>query len=148
MTVTQALPKGFHTVTPFLIVNNVEHFIDFAKRAFDAEERSRLAMPDGSIMQASIKIGDSVIMLGGSTMSAPTTSCIYLYVDDSDAVYKQAISAGATSIQEPTDQIYGDRTAGVKDTAGNQWWVATHWEDVPEDELRERANRLYAGPRD
>ena len=135
-----AIPKGYHTMTPCLVAEGASKVIDFLKKAFEAEEIFRMARPDGGVMHAEIKIGDSMVMLGDATEQwKPITGAIYLYVNDADAVYKRALQAGATSIMEPTDQFYGDRHGGVKDPAGNIWWIATHQEDVPPDELKKRA---------
>lgn len=135
-----AIPKGYHTMTPCLVAEGASKLIDFLKKAFEAEEIFCMARPDGGIMHAEIKIGDSMVMLGDATEQwKPITGAIYLYVNDADAVYKRALQAGATSIMEPVDQFYGDRHGGVKDPAGNIWWIATHKEDVPPDELKKRA---------
>lgn len=135
------IPEGYHTVTPYLVVADVRQVIDFVKQAFGAEELSPpMEMPNGRIMHAEIRIGDSPIMLGeASGEHKPTPAMLYLYVPDVDAVYRKAVAAGGTSIMAPADQFYGDRNAGVKDAAGNQWWIGTHKEDVPPDEMRRRA---------
>ncbi|MFN3327089.1 MAG: VOC family protein [Bryobacteraceae bacterium] len=96
--------------------------------------------PDGAVMHAEVKVGDSRVMLGGARKewgAMPGVLCVY--VEDADAVYRKAIEAGGTSIKESADQFYGDRHGGVKDPAGNMWWIATHIEDVPEEEMRRRA---------
>ena len=91
-------------------------------------------------MHAEVRVGDSIIMLGESGGPfPPMPTCLYLYVPNTDAVYKASLNAGGTSIREPADQFYGDRVAGVKDPSGNQWWIATHIEDVSEEELARRA---------
>jgi uncharacterized glyoxalase superfamily protein PhnB len=91
-------------------------------------------------MHAEVKIGDSMVMVGEATDQwKPMPATIALYVEDTDAWYKRAPQAGATSVREPSDQFYGDRSAGVKDSAGNQWWIHTHIEDVPPEELQKRA---------
>ena len=91
-------------------------------------------------MHAEVRIGDSVVMMGeAGPENKPTSSMIYLYVSDADAVYRRALQAGATPVREPADQFYGDRNAGVKDPAGNQWWMATRKEDVSPEELAKRA---------
>jgi uncharacterized glyoxalase superfamily protein PhnB len=134
------IPDGYHTITPYLIVENVAQLIDFVKQAFDAEEIHRTTLPDGAIMHAEVRIGDSAVMMGQTRGMVPSmTAAFYLYVNDTDAVYQRALQAGATSIMEPADQFYGDRNAGVKDMAGNQWWIATHIEDVSPEELQKRA---------
>jgi PhnB protein len=137
---TNPIPREYHSVTPFISIANVPQFIDFAKRAFGAQERSRIEKPDGSVMHAEIKIGDSIIMLGDSIPGQPTsTATLYLYVENADLVYESAINAGATSIERPRDMFYGDHAGGVKDPGGNQWWIATHIEDVGDEELNRRA---------
>ena len=101
--------------------------------------------PDGRIMHAQVTIGDSVVMMGEpSGEFKPMPGSIYLYVNDTDAVYKRALEAGATSFMEPADQFYGDRNAGVKDPSGNIWFIATRKEDVPPDELARRAEALHS----
>ena len=136
----QPIPDGFHTVTPYLLVSGVHKLIEFLEQAFGAEATECMDMPDGTVSHAQVKIGNSIIMMGDPRgRCEPTPASLYLYVPDTDAVYRQAIQAGATSVMEPADQFYGDRNAGVKDAFGNTWWIATHVEDVPPDELRKRA---------
>jgi PhnB protein len=136
----KAIPEGFHTVTPYLVVEGVPKLIDFLKQAFDAQEIMRMPRPDGVIMHAEVRIGDSSVMMGEAMGEhQPRPSCLYLYVENADATYKRALQAGATSTMEPADQFYGDRHGGVIDPVGNQWWIATHIEDVPPDELARRA---------
>jgi uncharacterized glyoxalase superfamily protein PhnB len=133
------IPEGYHTVTPYLIVPGVPKLIDFLKAAFGAEETHRMAGPDGTVMHAQVRIGDSVVMMAEAAGPwKPMPAGIYLYVEDTDATYRRALEAGATSLMEPADQFYGDRSAGVKDPSGNSWWIATHKEDVPPEELRRR----------
>ena len=137
---TKSIPEGYHTVTPHLIVQGAPKLLDFLKQAFDAKEKYSLTGPDGAIMHAEVKIGDSIVMIGeamGEWKAMPAS--IALYTDNADALYKRALEAGATPIREPADQFYGDRSGGVKDPAGNHWWIATHIEDVPPDELKKRA---------
>ena len=133
------IPDGYHAVTPYLVVEGESKLIDFLKQAFDAQENFRMSGPDGSVMHAEIKIGDSIVMMGeASEKWKPMAGAIYLYVTDADAIYKRALQAGATSIMEPADQFYGDRHGGVKDPSGNVWWIATRKEDVSPDELKKR----------
>lgn len=114
--------------------------IEFLKQAFDAKETYRLPGPNGEVMHAEVKIGDSMVMVGEATDQwKPMPAAIALYVEDTDAWYKRALQAGATSVREPSDQFYGDRSTGVKDSAGNRWWIHTHIEDVPPDEIKKRA---------
>ena len=134
------IPEGYHSVTPYLTVENVAPLLDFLVRAFDAEVRYKMERPDGSIGHAEVRIGDSFVMMGGATGQWPPMPCaLYLYVENTDAVYRRALDAGAVSIMEPADQFYGDRNAGVKDPSGNLWWIATHIEDVSPEELARRA---------
>jgi uncharacterized glyoxalase superfamily protein PhnB len=133
------IPDGFHTVTPYLLVKGVTQLLDFLRRAFDAKEISRSAMPDGTVMHAQVQIGDSFVMMGeAGGQWQPMPGSIYLYVPDTDATYKQALAAGASSVMEPADQFYGDRSAGVKDSSGNMWWIATHVEEVTPEEMKKR----------
>lgn len=134
------IPKGYHTITPYLVVQGAAQFIDFLKQAFGAEEILRMAQPDGTIMHAEVKIGDSGVMLGeAGGENKPMPAMLHLYVEDMDGAYRRALQAGATSLREPADQFYGDRIGGVRDSFGNQWWLATHIEDVSADELAKRA---------
>ena len=135
------IPEGYHSVTPYFVVQGVPRLLDFLKQAFDATEIFRMPRPDGTIMHAELRIGDSIVMLGEAMEEfPPRSSSIYLYVNDADATYQRALQAGATSTMEPADQFWGDRNAGVVDPAGNHWWIATHQEDVPPEELARRAD--------
>ena len=141
------VPEGYHTATPYLIVPGVAKVIDFLKQTFDAKEiHERMSRPDGTIMHAEVRIGDSPIMLGEPMgQFQPMPASVYLYVPDTDACYRRALKAGAASLMEPADQFYGDRNAGVKDPSGNSWWIATHIEDVaPEEIARRSAERATA----
>ena len=142
------IPEGYHTATPYLIIKDAARAIEFYKKAFGATELMRMAQPDGRIGHAEIRIGDSPIMLadefpemghrspqslGGSPVS------ILLYVEDVDALFNQAVSAGA-KVQKPVqDQFYGDRIGGVTDPFGHVWYIATHKEEVSPEEMRKRA---------
>jgi PhnB protein len=135
-------PDGYHAVTPYLVVAGAARVIDFLKQAFDAQEVMRLAAPEGRIGHAEMRIGDSLVMLADAHDGhPPMQAMLHVYVDDADATYRRALAAGATSVQAPTDQFYGDRSGGVKDSGGNLWWIATHIEDVAPDELRRRAEQ-------
>jgi PhnB protein len=134
------VPEGYHTITPYLVVPGAAKLIDFLKQAFDAREIHRMNAPDGSVMHAELQIGDSRLMMGEASGQFPAMPVgLYLYVPNCDELYRRAIAAGGTSIAEPKDQFYGDRHGGVKDPAGNQWWIATHIEDVAPDEMTRRA---------
>lgn len=133
-------PSGYGTVTPYLVVRDAESVIDFAKQTFGATELSRLTDDSGSIMHAEFTIGDSLVMIGtAGEQNPPMPAMLHVYVADADAVYLQALAAGATSLREPRTEFYGDRMAGVRDTQGNQWWLATHVEDVSPEEMQRRA---------
>ncbi len=138
------IPEGHHSVTPYLIVNDANHFIEFVKQAFGAEELGRFLTPDGKIMHAEVKVGDSIIMLGeASKQFSAQPAGLCLYVPDTDATYRRAVDAGATSLREPEDQFYGDRSAGVADPTGNTWWINTHVEDVSAEEMERRAKARF-----
>ena len=125
------IPQGLHAVTPFLHPLKADPFISFLKRAFGAEEISRHASPEGAVHHAVVRIGDSALEMGeahGAYQPMPTM--FYLYVPDVDTWYRRAIEAGATPLHEPADQPYGDRSGGVSDAFGNQWYIATHFKDV------------------
>lgn len=132
------IPKGFGTVTPFLTVTDAAKLIEFLQQAFAAKVHFRMDTPDGSVRHAEVKIGDSMIMIGQVAAGQEMHSMLHLYVPDTDALYQSALAAGAVSIREPADQFYGDRSAGVRDSWGNQWWMATHVEDVSQDEMERR----------
>ena len=124
--------EGFHTVTPYLIVQDPDNLIEFVKQAFGATETLRTTGASGGI-HAEVRIGDSMVMIGGggTWRGEPRPAVLHLYVHDVDAVYEQALAAGATSIMEPADQPDGDRRGGVQDRFGNHWYIATHKVDVP-----------------
>ena len=125
------VPHGLHTVNPYLHPQRAEPFISFLKRAFNAEEVAKYASPDGVVHHAVVRVGDSVLEMGEAHGKYQTMDAMfYLYVPNMEAVYHQAIAAGAISFQEPKDQFYGDRTAAVKDSFGNKWYIATHIKDV------------------
>jgi len=147
----KATPDGYHSATPYLIVDGATRAIDFYKRAFGAQELLRIPAPGNRVGHAEIKIGDSVIMLadehpeihargpqhyGGSPVS------ILLYVDDVDVLFKQAIAAGGTETRPVADQFYGDRSGSLKDPFGHSWHLSTHKEDVSPEELNRRLAAL------
>lgn len=135
----EPIPEGFHTVTPYLLLHDIEGFLGFITKAFGAEVMQRHDTPDGKVMHAQIAVGDSPIMMGDPGPMGVMPGGLYLYVNDVDEVYARAIAAGAESIGEPADQFYGDRQGGVKDSWGNTWWIATRIEDVSSEELARRA---------
>ena len=134
------IPEGFHTVTPYIVVADVDELLDFLKAAFGATETERIPGQDGQTGHAEVLIGDSYVMMGRAQDQFPALPCmLYLYVPDTDATYAQALASGAKSLQEPADMFYGDRNGIVQDPAGNTWCIATHQEDLPPEELAERA---------
>jgi PhnB protein len=149
----QPVPEGYHTITPYLAVDDATAAIDFYQRAFGAKERGRMAGPDDKIAHAELEIGDSIVMLADPFPQFATrtpkelggTSVgVFLYVDDVDAVYKQAIDAGATSTMEPDDMFWGDRFGSVTDPFGHSWQIATHVEDVSPEEMAKRSEEFMA----
>lgn len=150
----QPIPEGYHSVTPYLAVDDASAAIDFYRQAFGAEETSRMPMPDGKIAHAELKIGDSRVMLSDpmeqSSVRPPKevgnpTASIFMYVEDADATVSQAVDAGATVTMEVQDAFWGDRWGTVTDPFGHLWSVATHVEDVPPEEMAERAKTAMAG---
>ena len=139
------IPEGYHSVTPYLVVRGAEQTIEFLKKAFGAEVVFEpLKRPDGTILHTEVKIGDSRVMLAeGAGEHKPMPCMLYLYVRDVDAAYKQALAAGGAKMKDPEDQFFGDRTAGVKDPAGNHWEIATRKEDLSPQELQRRAKDMF-----
>jgi PhnB protein len=124
--------KDLRSITPHLYAAEPVQLIEFLKSALGGEEVYRAQMPDGSIPHAQVRIGDSIVALaGGHGPYTPMPCTLHLYVPHTDAAYEQALRAGATSIQAPADQPYGERNAGVLDPFGNRWFLATHRRDVP-----------------
>ncbi len=134
------IPEGYHSVTPYLIVEGASKLMEFLKEAFDAKETFRMNNSDGTVAHAEVRIGDSVVMLGeAGGEHTPMACAIHLYVNDMDTTYVRALEAGATSLREPRNEFYGDRSSGVKDQWGNRWWIVTHVEDVSSEEIERRA---------
>jgi uncharacterized glyoxalase superfamily protein PhnB len=120
------IPKGLYTVTPFLHPRGAAEMLEFLKPAFGAEEISRSQSPDGVIQHATVRIGDSMVEMGEAHGEwQPMPSVFYLYVDDVDTWFERAVTAGATSVDKPTDQPYGDRVGAVKDPFDNLWYIGT-----------------------
>ena len=149
----KAIPDGYHTATPYLVVRNAAQAIEFYKKAFGAQELMRMAMPDGKIGHAEIKIGNSVIMLAdendrGVSKSPQalggTTGGVMLYVEDADATFKRAVDAGGKTFMAPTDMFWGDRYGQFIDPFGQVWSVATHEEDVAPAEMEKRMKAFAA----
>ena len=140
------IPEGYHSVTPYLIVDNGAKAIEFYKKAFGAVEKFRLPMGD-RIGHAEIKIGDSYVMLADEfpdmghlspKARGGTTVSLLIYVQDVDAAFRNALDAGGTEKRAVEDQFYGDRAGTLEDPFGHQWTLATHVEDVPDAELQSR----------
>jgi PhnB protein len=145
MTKVRPIPEGYHSLTPSLNLKGADKAIDFYKKAFGAEEKGgRFAGPDGKIMHAEIKIGDSTIMLSEVMQAPETRASLFLYVNDCDAVFKSAVAAGATVKMAIADQFWGDRFGQVADPFGQTWSIATHKEDVSQEEMGVRAKAAMA----
>jgi PhnB protein len=139
----KAVPEGYHSVTPYAVVKGADQMIQFLKTVFGAEETVRLPGANGKVGHAEVRIGDALVMLADSgPQNKAFPAMLHIYVDDSDAAYHRALAAGATSLREPTLEFYGDRMSGVTDAFGNQYWIATHVEDVSEEEMARRAKEL------
>lgn len=147
------VPEGYHTLNPSLAVDDAAKAIDFYQQAFGARERFRMAGPGGEVAHAELQVGDSTLMLGDttpqSTARSPkdlggTSIVMMLYVEDADAFVQRAVDAGATVTMPLSDMFWGDRFGQIADPFGHQWAVATHVEDVPPDEMEERAKKAMA----
>jgi PhnB protein len=150
---TQPIPEGYPAVAPYLCVDDAAAAIEYYTKAFGAKETVRMDGPDGLIAHAELEIGDSRIMLSDQfpqfATKAPkelggTTVSVFMYVEDVDAVVKQAADAGGTVRMEPADQFWGDRFGSVDDPFGHNWAIATHVEDVPPEEMQKRAAEAMA----
>jgi PhnB protein len=134
----QKRPDGFHTVNPYLVVRGAAEVLDFLVKAFDAKEvGERFKAPDGKIMHAAVRIGDSMVEVGDGAEPMPTN--LHMWVDDVDAMYRRAVASGGVSVREPTNEFYGERSAGVKDPGGNNWWLACQVEELSSEEIMRRA---------
>ena len=150
---TQAIPKGYHTVTPSLFVTGAAKAIDFYKSAFGAEEVMRFPAPDGTIMHAEIRIGDSAIMLGDEMPDrggkspktiGGTPVSFFIYRENVDEAWKRAVNAGGKQIMPLIDQFWGDRAGCLEDPFGHRWWLAQHVKDLSPEELKEAADSFFA----
>lgn len=149
----KSVPDGYHTVTPYLIINGAAQALEFYKRAFGAAETVRMPDPKGRIAHAEIKIGDSMIMLAdehpemghrGPRTLGGTSVSILLYVPDVDTVFDRAIKAGAKSQRPVADQFYGDRMGTLEDPFGHVWTIGTHIEDVSAEEMKRCMAAIHA----
>jgi len=135
----EPIPDGYHSVAPYLMVQGVPGLIDFLREAFGADETLRMPRPDGTIRHAEVRIGDSIVMMGEvSDPSQTMPASIHLYVEDADAVYQQALAAGAVSVTEMTSLVWGERGGRVRDHLGNIWWIQTQVEQVSQEEIAKR----------
>jgi len=149
---TQPIPEGYHAA-PYLAVDDADAAIEYYRRAFGAKERVRMEAPGGKVGHAELEIGDSIVMLAdpfpqGSTHPPKelggTTVSVFMYVEDVDAVVKQAVDAGATVTMEVGDQFWGDRFGTVSDPFGHVWSIATHVEDLTPEQIAERGQEAMA----
>jgi len=133
------LPKGFHTITPNIIVDDAEHAVAFLKNAFGASETYRLTLSNGKIAHCELKLGDSIFNLGTSMEGWPAHGLVaQIYVEDSDALFKRAVQAGATVVMPMTDMFFGSREGRVADPFGNVWTIATLSEELAPAEMQRR----------
>jgi uncharacterized glyoxalase superfamily protein PhnB len=133
------VPEGYYTVTPWIVSRDTAQLIDYMNEAFDAEEIARVVVEGGSIGHAEVRIGDSVVMMFDAKPGwPPTPAFLRLYVEDADAVHRQAVEAGGVSVTEVTHLHFGDRVGRVRDPHGNMWWIQTRVEDVTADEMEQR----------
>ncbi len=133
------IPEGYSNVIPFLICTGADKVIDFCQKVFGAKAMNISKDDKGTIMHASIQIRDSAVMLSEGSEKFPAKSTMmYVYTENCDEIYKLGIAAGGTPLREPTNEFYGDRSCGFADPSGNQWWVATHIEDVSPEEIAKR----------
>jgi PhnB protein len=148
-----AIPSGYHTLTPYLVVNDASRAIEFYKQVFGAKETVRMGGPGGKVGHAELKIGDSMLMLSdempGSGNRSPQSLggspvSVFMYVENVDSVFDQAVKAGAKADKPPEDMFWGDRFGHLTDPFGHLWAIATHIEDVAPEEMRKRAQAAMA----
>ena len=141
---TNYIPDGFNTVSVFLIADGADGLIEFMTKGLGGELGFVMRDNDKKVSHASVKIGNSTIMLGDTMRGMePQSAMLYLYVKDPDSLYNKAVKAGAESIREMKDEYWGDRAGGVKDKWGNTWWFAAQVEDLSPDEVKRRAEEAY-----
>ncbi|MEJ1238735.1 VOC family protein [Chryseolinea sp. T2] len=138
------IPDGFHTITPFLIVNDAHELLSFIEKGLGGKTQYKLEDDDGKIVHASARVGDSAIMISDTMQGMePVTAMLYLYVENADNLYNQALAVnGVTSAREVRTEFYGDRAGCIQDQWGNKWWIATHVEDVSNEELERRKSEM------
>ncbi len=138
------MPEGYHTIQPYLVVPDPEGLIAFLQKVLGAELIEKMPGTDGKVRHAEVRIGDSVVMMGRAmNEKPPTRSVIYAYVPEVDGAYQRALATGAKSEMEPVNQFWGDRNAAFIDPAGNSWWLSTHVEDVPPEEIKRRSEEHF-----
>ena len=136
----KAIPDGYQQVIPYLVVADPSAVIAFLKATFKGKLVEEMKGKDGLTNHAEVRIGDSVVMMGRAREPRkPMTAMLYVYVKDADATYKAALKAGGVSVMAPMDQFYGDRSGAVRDSAGNEWWMASRKENLSSTELKKRA---------
>jgi PhnB protein len=141
----KAIPDGYHTLTPYLVVADGEAILRFLEGVFAAKLRERFNRLDGTLKHAEVQLGDSRIMVGQANQQfTPRPQTLYVYLPDVDAAYQRALAAGAKPLMKVANQEYGDRSGGFEDPAGNWWWVATHIEDVSPEEIQRRSQAQEA----
>ncbi|MGH9862885.1 MAG: VOC family protein [Candidatus Acidiferrales bacterium] len=151
----KSTPKGYRSITPYLIIQGAGRAIEYYKKVFNAKEVLRMASPDGQkVMHAELKIGNSMVMLADEApeMGARSPQAIggtpvhlLLYVRNVDRVFKRAVKAGAKAVEEPNDKFYGDRSGRITDPFGHEWSLSTHKEDLSGEEIDRRAQAMYSG---
>ena len=150
----KAIPDGYHSITPYLIVGGAAEAIEFYKQAFGAVEHLRLNSPDGKVAHAEMKIGNSIVMMGESCPEYNTRDPkqlggtpvgLMIYVEDVDSVFARALSVGGTELRPVQDQFYGDRSGTLTDPFGHQWTISTHKEDLSQEVIVERMKAMYSG---
>jgi PhnB protein len=147
------IPEGYHTVTPVLSVDGGVEALAFYERAFGAEVRMKLVL-GGKLMHSELRIGDSIVSVNDAfpeygsiapAADAPVPVALMIYTEDVDALYDRALEAGATAVNRPDDQFHGDRAGSLRDPYGHRWMLATHTEDMSEEEMQRRTEEAMAG---
>ncbi len=149
----KAIPDGYHTITPALTIRDAVRAIEFYKKAFNAQQLERLDGPDGKVMHAGLQIGNSRFMIGEESVQSNcpspvalngTPTALYLYVEDVDAAFKQAVNAGAKVEMPVADMFWGDRAGQLSDPFGHRWWLATHTQDLTPEQIKQGAQQACA----
>jgi PhnB protein len=147
------IPQGYHTVTPSIVVRGAEQALDFYRKAFKAEETLRMPGPDGKIMHAEFRIGDSVVMLGeempemgakGPLSLGGSSVSFFIYLDNVDEAWQRALDAGATQVMPLADMFWGDRAGCVSDPFGHKWWLAQHMADLTMEQIKKGQEEFFS----